>query len=199
MTLEEYRLRYKELNNKIKEAQSNLETELVSSSHVFNQLYKEKQEKDKLLFIDNLSSVLRHKDYIKKSSLANIVIDFLLPYYQAGMAGGAGFSTSSNFKIYLKDLINMWENGFLYNGCPILEYKIIIHNNRKLLIEYVKDNTSFKITFLNKDATNAINYYAPIIEKLKSLNINKHYQNWETHKTISALSIIYTKKDKPKC
>lgn len=196
MTLEEYRKLYQELNYRILQAQKDLDIEFTASLKHFNDLYKEEQISNRKWFIDNLDYILKHKEYIKRSPhLGLIVIDFLMPYFEAGCVGGFSYSSPKDFKIYLKDLLYLWENGFTYNDFPITEFGDIIRQSRYVAINYVEDNKEKFIILVNGKDKELISYYKRLFLQHKSLNIAYQYPNWQTYKTIKDMIKIVKKEN----
>ena len=102
---------------------------------------------------------------------------------------------SSNFKIYLKDLLYLWENGFTYNDFPITEFGDIIRQSRYVAINYVEDNKEKSIILVNGKDKELISYYKRLFLQHKSLNIAHQYPNWQTYKTIKDMIKIVKKEN----
>ncbi len=188
MILEEYRSRYAILFDKINLAKKILEQELTFSHHEFNKAYHIQQLQDKEWFAQNLDYILKNKKHFETSpGLGDIVIDFLLPYYNGGLVAGVAWNSPLNFKLYLKDLLYLWDIGFCYNGYPILSYKEIRRYERTILIEYVKNSCIEIVKDKYVKGQNSLALSQNIISKLNSLNIADLYPDWQTYKTISVI------------
>lgn len=162
MTYEDYIQQYKNYDDQINFLINQREKFKRENSEKFNQLFNKKCEDDKKWFIEHFNYIWKHKDYLKnKSPFNQIIIEFLKLYSIGGLMAGVGFNGQLN-SIYLKDLINLWDEGFIYNNFPIIEYKKIVHNDKQKYITYIEDNNLKTIRDDNFNDTN-------IIEKLKNV------------------------------
>lgn len=188
MTLSDYRQHYADLFNKIQTAQSNLDDYLYETRDSFSRLYKKQQEIDKRWFVAHLDYILRHKDeFTQSEQLNNIVIDFLLPYRSAGMVAGFAWNSSEEYKIYLKDLINLWDSGFCYEGNPIISYQVICHYGRKIILEYVQNGRIKQITKEYKNGSNPLELSKELISQVNAYDISDQYPDWKIYKRIDLI------------
>ena len=198
MTLNDYRQRYADLYNKVNQAQQELDHELVATEKEFNKLYQRQQDIDKRWFVANSDFFFKHKKHFQSDfGLSQIIIDFLLPYRNAGMVGGAAWNSSSEYKIYLKDLFNLWDDGFCYEGNPIISYQVITHYGQKIIIDYIKNGRIERISREHKDGKNPLALPSELLEKVRKANLAfKHqYQNWQTYKMIDVVRNVLEKKE----
>ena len=135
----------------------------------------------------------RHKEYIKKSAiLSKIVIDFLPLYTGAGMVSGAGFILCNDYKIYLGDLLDVWDAGFCYKGYPIVSCEIGIHWNTDYTIKYIKNK---KIITIRKQAKGPFKYLPElpqkIFQKVCAANIAKQFPDILAYKNIELIMKIW--------
>lgn len=198
MTLNDYRQRYAGLYDKIQTAEQELRHELAATEKEFNKLYQRQQEIDKRWFVASSSYFLKYKKHFTSDfGLSRIIIDFLLLYRNAGMVGGAAWDSSSDYKIRLKDLINLWDNGFCYKGNPIISYQVITHYGRKVIIDYIKNGRIERISKDNKEGKNPLELPNELIKKVQEANIayKQQYQNWQTYRTIDAVRKVSDKRD----
>ena len=195
MNLNEYRQHYADLQEKVTAAQNELDSALVVTQKKFNKLYAHQQMLDKSWFVRNLSFILKHKEFFKKGITGNVVVDFLTLYRSAGMVAGAGWGSSFDFKVYLKDLIDLWDNGFTYNGYPIISYNIIIHNGYRIMLEYVKLDHLETVSRSDQKGENPLHLPKEIIEKVKSCDITDKYPDWTIYNTISVIRKVLDKEN----
>lgn len=155
----------------------------------FNQLFKNKQLKDYDWFVRHFDYVWKHRELLKcKDPFKNIVIDFLTLYKSAGLAGGAAFSGSSD-KVFLGNLITMWENGLTHNNYPIISVEEYIHQGNTIIISYIKDNQVWRETFgskANKPFDRPL--FKKYTEMIRKYNISESKLSlWEDYQTIDIL------------
>lgn len=159
---------------------------------LFNTLFKEKQEQDKKWFIEHFDYIWKYKDTFKeKEPFRSIVIDFLTLYKTGGLMAGVAFNGESN-KVYLDSLIMLWEDGMMFNGCPIIGIQKYIHNGIILKITYIKDNQEITETYgTNCEKSLGINMTENVEQWIKWINhhnISKYQLNyWDDYKTIDLL------------
>lgn len=196
MTLQDYRRHYADLNDKISQAQAELDDELVTTKDEFNKLYQRQQVIDKCWFVTHLDFFLKYKKRFQSDyGLGHIIIDFLALYRYAGLVGGAAFSSKSGCKIFLKDLLSLWDNGFTYQGNPIIGYEWYIHEGKKIIITYVK-NCRIEVASTNYLRTkNPLELPEEIIKKVQQANICNKYPDWHTYKTIDVVRRVLNKKE----
>lgn len=179
MNLQDYIQQYKNYEDQINHLISEREKYKQENLKEFNQLFNQKCEDDKKWFVEHFNYIWKHKDYLKcKSPFNQIIIEFLKLYNIGGLMAGVGFNGQLN-SIYLKDLINLWDEGFIYNNFPIIEYKKIIHNGEQKYITYIENNN---LKTIRDDKFDDVN----IIKKIK--NVAKNNQNhWTNYKSIDIL------------
>lgn len=198
MTLQEYRQRYADIYHKIQTAQSKLDSELAATQTAFDRLYQRQQEIDKRWFVANLSFFLKHKKHFTSDfGLSQIIVDFLLPIRNAGMVAGFAWNSSSDYKIYLKDLLSLWDNGFCYEENPIISYQVITHYGKKITIEFVKNGRIESIKREYKEGKNPLELPEELLKKVRQADVSHKYiyQNWQTYKTIDVVRKVLDKKE----
>ena len=198
MTLKEYRQRYADLYNKIQTAEQELNRELAATQTAFDKRFQWQKEIDKRWFVANLDFFLKYKKHFTSHfGLDEIIIDFLTLFHLAGMVGGAGFGTSLDYKISIKDLLTLWDEGFTYQGYPIIAYEKYIHEGIKIKITYVK-NCRMEVVSTDYLYKNPLELPKEILKKVRQANLAQQqiYQNWQTYKTIDMVRKILDKKEK---
>lgn len=197
MNIHEYRKQYLKLEQKIFQAQQALETFKVSEYNNFCSLYEAEKEKHLNWLATHLDFLQKHKEYIKNSAtLSKIVIDFLPLYIGGGLVAGAAFTFGSQYKIYLKDLLDVWDAGFCYEGCPIVSCHIGIHWKTEYNIKYIKNK---KILTARKCVQGAFRDLPEIskevFEKVRQANIAQKYPDMSTYRNIDLLIKIFNKSE----
>ena len=198
MTLQDYRQRYADIYQKIQTAEQELRHELAATQTMFNRLYQRRQEVDKRWFVANLNFFLKHKKHFQSHfGLDEIIIDFITLYHHAGLVGGAGFSSGLDYKIKIRDLLTLWDDGLTYKGYPIIGYEKYIHEGIKIKITYVKNG---RIEVISTDYLRTKNPLAlpdELLKKVQQANVaHKYiYQSWQTYKTIDVVRKVLEKKE----
>lgn len=198
MNLNEYRQRYADIYQKIQSAEQELRHELAATKDKFDKLYQRQQDIDKRWFVANLNFFLKHKKHFTSDfGLSQIIVDFLTLYLHGGLVGGAGFGTSPDCKISIKDLLNLWDEGFTYKGYPIIAYEKYVYHGFKIKITYVKN---CRIEVVSTDylrTKNPLELPEEILKKVRQANVaHKYiYQNWQTYKTIDVVRNVLNKKE----
>lgn len=179
MTYDDYIKQYKKYEDKINDLINQREKFKRENNEEFNKLFNKKCEDDKKWFIEHFNFIWKHKDYLKdKAPFNQIVIEFLNLYKINGLIGGIAFIRQLN-SIYLRDLIDLWNNGFTYKSFPIIEYKKVIHNGKQKYITYIENNEA---KIIRDDDFND----EDIIEKLNN-NATNNKNHWITYTTIDIL------------
>lgn len=170
-----------EMSSQISELNKEKEKYIQLHTSEILEYLKEKQTVDYNWFVDNFDYIWKYRnEFVEKAPFNEIVIDFIQLYQTTGLRGGVAFNGSYN-QIYLKDLITLWDSGYLYNNCPIISIKTIYHNGKNVIIDYIKDGNLFscKDNTFNKDE---------LIEQLKNYVIKCDTLNvWDGYKTIDIL------------
>lgn len=198
MNLNDYRQRYADIYNKIQTAEQELNHELAATQTVFNRLYQHQQELNRRWFVSNISFFLKYKKHFKSHfGLDEIIIDFLTLYHHGGLVGGAGFGTSLDYKITIKDLLTLWDDGFTYKGYPIIAYEKYVYHGFKIKITYVKN---CRIEVVSTDylrTKNPLELPEELLKKVRQANVaHKYiYQNWQTYKTIDVVRNVLDKRE----
>lgn len=198
MTLSEYRQRYADIYQKIQTAEQELRHELVATEKEFNKLYQRQQEVDKRWFVANLDFFLKYKKHFTSDfGLSQIIVDFLTLYHFGGLVGGAGFGSSYDCKITIKDLLNLWDEGFTHKGFPIVCYERYIHNGIKVRISYIRNGRIEAASTGYIQGKNPLELPQEVIDKVKKANLafKYQYQNWQTYKTIDVIRNVLNKKE----
>ena len=144
---------------------------------------------DEICFTEHIDYFQKHKEYIKKSPyLSKIVIDFMSLYGGGGLISGAGFCLSNGYKIFLGDLLDLWDSGFCYNGCPIVFCELRIHWSTHYTIKFIKDK---KIETIQKKFEGH-HWFLPeigedIFKQMKKANINSKFPDMATYKNIETI------------
>ena len=181
MELQELKQTYNDLSNQIKELKLKQDQIKLEYQHLFDTELKKKQELDRQWFIRNFDYIIRHKDYFfEKSPFCDIVIDFLPLYIYGGLAGGAGFNGSIN-RIFLKELIYLWNTTYNYEGHPLIGYQKAIHNGIRQWVTYVENGQEVRkqVTFDDKNMITSL--------KMASLSDTSYPTKWDDYKTIDIL------------
>lgn len=162
----------------------------------FNKSFTEKQSNDRQWFVKHFDYILKHKDRLKcNKPFSEIVIDFLPIYKSGGLRGGVAWNIP-NYVIKLKDLCEAWENGFTYNGCPIISFQYYEHNNEEqIIIIYIKDNDEVTVTgsYSRYDGNKSLNeeiirVLTTFIELVKDKCISeKDINYWDNYPRIDIL------------
>lgn len=189
MNINDYRKKYAELQQNIAKAEQDLQAFKISECQEFNKLFHQKQEEHLKWFAEHIDCFQKHKEYIKKSpSLSNIVIDFMSLYGGGCLVSGAGFSFGSGYKIFLGDLLDIWDLGFCYNGYPIVHCELCIHWNTECIIKYIKNK---KIESIRKRAKGTFSYLPElkkeIFDHVKKANINSKFPDMQMYKNIDLM------------
>ena len=199
MTLSEYRQRYAGIYHKIQTAQNKLNSELAATKTAFDRLYQRQQEIDKRWFVANLDFFLKHKKHFTSDfGLSYIIVDFLTLYHFGGLVGGAGFGSDLDVKITIKDLLNLWDEGFTYKGYPIICYERYIHNGIKIKITYVKNCRIEVVSTDYLQTKNPLELPGELLKKVRQADVSHKYiyQNWQTYKTIDMVRKALEKEEK---
>ncbi len=188
MNLQDYRRHYADLYNKIETAKQEFTGELTATRETFDKLYRQQQEIDKRWFVANLDFFLKHKARFQSSSgLGEIIIDFFTLDYFAGLVGGFGFCSGRECKVYLKDLLRLWDEGFTYRGYPIVGYESYTHHGRKIIISYIKNGRIEVASTGYLTGQNPLELPKEITEKVKKVDVSNKYPHWQTYKTIDVV------------
>jgi len=199
MNLKQYRQRYADLYDKVKFAQNELDCEVASTKDDFNELYQRQKNIDRQWFAANLNYILKHKKPFQSYlGLGGIVIDFLNLYYGAYMVAGVAFDVGAefrNFKILVKDLLTLWDEGFTYQGFPIIGYEKYIHWGEKIRITYIENGSIKEVSTDFMKEKNPLELPKEIVQKVKKANVSLKYPDWQTYKTIDLVRNVLDKKE----
>ena len=198
MTLSEYRQRYADIYHKIQTAEQKLRHELITTKDEFDKLYQRQQEIDKRWFVANLDFFLKHKKHFTSDfGLSQIIVDFLNLYQYGGLVGGAGFGGNLCHKITIKDLLNLWNDGFTYEDYPIIAYEKYVYHGIKIKITYVKNCRIEVVSTGFIRGKNPLELPEELLKKVRQANVaHKYvYQNWQTYKTIDVVRNVLDKKE----
>lgn len=88
---------------------------------------------DKKLFLELFPFILKHKDHFLNTT-TNYVVDVFAIVTKVGKPLGTGYLRHDG--ITLKNLLKLWDYGFIYNGYPIVEYLTVDGTSN---ITYIKD------------------------------------------------------------
>ena len=190
MNIHDYRKKYLKLKQAVLKAQQDLATFKEAEHRDFYELYRQKQNEDLNWFVEHIDYIQRHKEYIKKSDvLSKIVIDFMPLYVGGGLASGCGFSiNSSGYKIFLGDLLDLWDKGFCYEGYPIVFCELGIHWGTTYIIKYLKNKQIETV----KQHFKGQQWFLPeigeeVFKCLKKANINSKFEDLSTYRTIDLI------------
>ena len=198
LSLNDYRQRYADFYHKIQTAEQELRHELASTKDKFDKLYQRQQNIDKRWFLSHLDFFLKHKKHFTSDfGLSQIIVDFLTLYHFGGLVGGAGFGSSYDCKITIKDLLNLWDEGFIHKGFPIVCYERYIHNGIKVRISYIRNGRIEVASTGFIRGKNPLELPEEILKKVRQANVaHKYiYQNWQTYKTIDMVRNVLDKKE----
>ena len=188
MNIKEYRTKYFELEQNISNAQREFEIFKISN-YEFKNLYEYEQEKHLRWFVEHFDYIQRHKEYIKNSPiLSKIVIDFLPLFDYAGLASGAAFQYGKKFKIFLGNLLNIWDEGFCYQNFPIISYKARIHYNTDITIQYIQEK---QIKTLQRKVIGSFKHLPEldpeIFKKITNANVVTQFPDMMTYPNLSLI------------
>ena len=189
MNINDYRKQYREFEERAAKAKQDFEMFKVAEHRDFYELYRKEQEEHLLWLAEHIDYLQKHKEYIKNSpGLSKIVIDFLPLYTGGGLVSGAGFCLCNKYKIYLGDLLDVWNAGFCYKGYPIVSCNIGIHWNTDYNIKYIK---SKKIEEVRVSVKGQFRYLpgipSEIFGKVRKANIADQFHDMSTYKNIALL------------
>ena len=197
MNINDYRKKYLELEQKAVQAQQDLATFKAAEHRDFYELYHAEQRRHLNWLAKHFDYLQKHKEYIKQSPiLSKIVVDFMYLYCGGGLVSGCGFSiNSSGYKIFLGDLLDIWDAGFCYEGCPIVHCELGVHWGVTYTIKYIKNK---KIKTVQKKY-NGHQMYLPeigeeVFTRVKKANITKEFPDMSTYRTIDLMIKILKKK-----
>lgn len=184
-----YRKMYMKLRQKTQCVQKNLAAFEQDNKYDFSELYKKEQEKHLKWFVEHIDYIQKYKEYIKNSPiLSKIVIDFMPLFDYAGLASGAAFQYGKKFKIFLGDLLRIWDAGFCYHHCPIISYKAGIHHNTDITIQYIQDK---QIKTLQKKVKGSFKHLPDIdpriFKELCSMNVIAQFQDMMTYRNLNLM------------
>lgn len=195
MNLQEYRQYYADLNDKIAQAKKNFEYELLTTKDEFYKLYRGKQESDRQWFVANIDFFIKNKEkFSSHYGLGEIIIDFFNIGFHGGMAGGAAFATSPFNKIYIGDLLNLWSEGFTYQGYPIVEYAKYSHHGVKIKIKYIKNKRIEEVSTEFITGKNPLELPEEVMKKFRGTNVSDKYPDWKIYKTIDVVRNVINRR-----
>lgn len=190
MNINDYRQKYAELEQNIEKAQNAFKIFKISAPSGFNELYREEKERHLNWFAEHFDYFQKHKEYIKKSPiLSKIVIDFMPLYFGGGLISGAGISINpGGYKIFLGNLLDLWDSGFCYEGHPIVFCELGIHWDTTCVIKYIKDKHVETVQKKYKGRQ----WYIPemgeeIFNQLKKYNISRKFPDMSIYRNIELM------------
>ncbi len=196
MNISDYRKQYLELEQRVMQAQQEFTIFKAAEHSEFYQLYRKEQKKHLNWFVKHFDYFQKHKEYIKKSPvLGKIVVDFMTLYKGGGLISGAGFSIASDgYKIFLKDLFDVWDAGFCYDSYPVVHCEFGMHWSTDYVIKYIKNN---KIKTAHRKYKGH-QWFVPeigeeVFNLLKKFNINKKFPDMSTYRNIELMIKGYHK------
>lgn len=115
-------------------------------------------------FLQLLPFILKHKDHFKKSEM-NYVVDCFHIITKVGKPLGCGYMLHDG--ITIKNLLKLWDKGFTYNDCPIVEY---LYFDGTASITYIKDGeyVNVKTKPLDKDLIDEVTKLSYTIKKFSN-------------------------------
>ena len=192
MNISEYRNKYIELEQKVLNAQREFDI-FKLGDHDFATLYNQEKEKHLNWLVEHLDYLQKHKEYIRKSPvLSKIVIDFLPLYTYGGLVTGVGFSGCRKYKLFLGNLLDIWDAGFCYHDCPIISYETRIHHDTDITFQYIKNN---KI-ITQKEKISSVFKHLPeldpdIFKKISAANIESQFSDMQPYTNLSLMIDVY--------
>lgn len=185
MNLQDYKNQYLLYTNQIKQIENERDSLTYYSREEFAKLFQEKQKKDREWFIHHFDYIWKYKDYFyRHAPFKDIILDFLEVYYESGYCGGAAYSSCEVY-ISLSNLIQAWNNGFMYQEYPIIEYSESNYKGKiTQTITYIKDNQEFTVQKY-QDLTIQKQNADKNLSKVRKLCIELN--KWENYKTIDLL------------
>ena len=139
---------------------------------------------------------MKYKKHFQSDyGLSDIIIDFLTLNKFAGLVGGVAFNPDYGCKILIKDLLNLWDEGFTYEGYPIIGYECYIHQGKKIIITYIKN---CRIQVVSTDylmTQNPLQLSEEIMKKVRKANVCYKYPDWKSYKTISVVRKVFERRE----
>jgi len=189
LTINDYKKQYIELKQKIIMAQKELDTFELYAKSMLPPLLENEQKRRLDWLAKHVDYLRRHKNYIKNSTaLKDIVIDFVPLFICSGLVSGAGFCLCNKYKIYLGDLLDLWDDGFCYKGYPIVSCNIGIHWNTDYTIKYIKNKNIETTKESVKGQFKPLPGVPPeVFNKMRKANVAEQFYDIQPYKNIDLM------------
>ena len=182
MDVKQYNKILKNYNRQIDELVEERRRFVTQNKELVEKQIKEEQAENKKWFIENFDIIWENRaKFSQNTPNADIIIDFFTIY-----------NNRRNVlkKISIADFISLWNIGFMYNGCPIVEY-ILSHELFKRKISYIKNNKLveeyIKYDPLPPIVKGVLEYISSNQEKNENENDMSEYQTIADMKAILAV------------
>ena len=152
LTLNEFMDKLKEYDSQIKSIEKEKENFFNEHYYEMNNKWIDYIEDRKTMFLELFPLIMKNKKFFTRPT-SEYTLDMFNIFVKVGKPLGTGALIHNG--IALKNLIQLWNNGFMYEGNPILEYKYF---DGKATITYIEDG-EYKLTKiepLDKDIINMV-------------------------------------------
>ena len=164
MDLDTYMNTLKEYDNKIKDIELSKQSFIAEHLPVMQEEWRLRLVEGRKTFLKLIPFIMKHKDHFLKID-SNYVVDCFHIITKVGKPLGCGYMLHDG--ITIKNLLKLWDKGFTYNDCPIVEYLYFDGNSS---ITYIKDNEYVKVKTkpLDKDLIDEVTKLSYTIKKFSN-------------------------------
>jgi hypothetical protein len=135
-----------------------------------------RQTNDRQWFIQHFSQVYRRrKEFALGTPNASVVIDCFTIYSIGSCCGYRSIK-----RLPIGQLVKLWEMGFKYQGCPVVEY---IKHNGNHRINYIKSNRLLTKRYKYGEMPPFSNALQTLLKRLRNV-----YESTDYYRTIENLS-----------
>ena len=139
MDLDTYMNTLKEYDNRIKDIELSKQSFIAEHLPVMQEEWRLRLVEGRKIFLKLIPFIMKHKDHFLKID-SNYVVDCFHIITKVGKPLGCGYMLHDG--ITIKNLLKLWDKGFTYNDCPIVEY---LYFDGTASITYVKDGEYVKV------------------------------------------------------
>lgn len=137
MLLKEFNQIVQQYNDQIKKLQSEKDDFIAQNEESVLLAIEKRKAENRKWFIDNFDKIWKfRKLFALGTKNASIVVDFWTIHLYSRCSCGFAFN-----KISLGRLIKLWELGFMYDNCPVVEY---VNTSVEQSVSYIKNNQLHK-------------------------------------------------------
>ena len=164
MDLDTYMNTLKEYDNKIKDIELSKQSFIAEHLPVMQEEWRLRLVEGRKTFLKLIPFIIKHKDHFLKID-SNYVVDCFHIITKVGKPLGCGYMLHDG--ITIKNLLKLWDKGFTYNDCPIVEY---LYFDGTASITYIKDNEYVKVKTkpLDKDLIDEVTKLSYTIKKFSN-------------------------------